>query len=62
MWLLEEAGEETERTVVATLSDEGGYDRSAFAEDVAGLVGLGYVRREGDALVLTEPGYAALSK
>jgi hypothetical protein len=62
MWALEEAGEETARTVLATLRAEGVFVESAFAEDLAGLEHLGCVRREGDSLILTKPGYAALSK
>jgi hypothetical protein len=36
-------------------------DESAFAEDLPGLQRLDYVRREGDSLILTKPGYAVLS-
>lgn len=62
MWVLEEAGEESERTVVATLRAEGVLAENAFAQDLAGLKRLGYIRREGDSLILTNPGYVALSK
>jgi hypothetical protein len=62
MWVFEEAGVETMGTVVATLRAEGVFTESAFEEDLAGLVRLGYVRQEADSLILTKAGYAALVK
>jgi hypothetical protein len=60
--VLEEAGAETNRTVVATLRSEGIFDERDFEKDVATLERLGYVQQEADSLVLTKPGYAALSR
>jgi hypothetical protein len=62
LWVLEEAGAETNLTVVATLQSEGVYEERDFEDDVAALVRLGYVQQQADSLILTKPGYAALSR
>jgi len=63
LWILEEAGEETNITVVATLRSEKAYpDDDLFEQALQGLDRLGYIRRENESLVMTELGYAALSR
>jgi|GEM_PF-5331555 len=55
--ILEEAGAETVRTVIATLKAS---DQCEFAAQVDGLVTLGLVRKEENNLLLTEQGRMAL--
>jgi hypothetical protein len=62
LWILEEAGEESCQTVLATLRTESILDDGQFNDDIVGLERLGYIMRHGDSLILTRPGYAALSK
>jgi len=63
LWILEEAGEETTITVVATLRSKKAYpDDDLFEQGLQGLERLGYIRRESESLVMTELGYAALSR
>lgn len=62
MWILEEAGSETELTVVATLGSAGACNEHAFREALSGLEKLGYLRRESEKLVLTPEGYGALTQ
>ncbi len=47
---------------MATLRAEGVFNEGTFAADLVGLERLGFVRRESDSVILTKPGYAALSK
>jgi len=63
LWILEEAGEETTITVVATLRSKKAYpDDDLFEQALQGLDRLGYIRRDNESLVMTELGYAALSR
>jgi predicted transcriptional regulator len=55
--LLEEAGAETIRTILATLKIT---DQKDFSVQMNGLVTLGLVRKEEPNLVLTERGKVAL--
>lgn len=62
MWILEEAGGETELTIAATLRSAGVYDEGSFQEALHGLERLGWIRHENDDWVMTRLGYDALSK
>ena len=55
--MLEEAGAETVRTVIATLRPS---DQGEFAAQVEELEALGLIRKEENNLVLTEQGRIAL--
>ncbi len=62
LWILEEAGEETRSTVVATLRSQGTIDGKAFSGAVEGLRKLDLLEINNDSIRLTPKGYANFRK
>lgn len=62
LWILEEAGEESQATVVATLRSRGQMDTQAISEAEEGLKELGLVEIDNDTIRLTPNGYANFQK
>jgi hypothetical protein len=62
MWILEEAGDETLDTIRATLRLQGENLNQSLSAALEGLQRLGFITRSSSAIVLTESGYAALTR
>jgi hypothetical protein len=62
LWILKEAGEESQATVVAILCSRGQMDTQAISEAEEGLKELALVEINKDSISLTPSGYANFRK
>ncbi len=62
MWLLEEAHESELDTIRVTTREDDAATEQDLGTALAGLERLGFVCQTGSRVVLTETGYAALTK